>query len=33
VIVSRILTNLSERYRALDDNENLAWVKACQEVL
>jgi regulator of sirC expression with transglutaminase-like and TPR domain len=33
VIVSRILTNLSERYRALDDNENLAWVGACQNVM
>ncbi len=33
VILNRILTNLAERYRALDDVENLAWVKACQEVL
>jgi regulator of sirC expression with transglutaminase-like and TPR domain len=33
VIVSRILTNLLERYGALGDDKNLAWVKACQEVL
>jgi regulator of sirC expression with transglutaminase-like and TPR domain len=33
VIVSRILTNLSERYRALEDDENLNWVNACQDVL
>lgn len=33
VIVSRILANLLERYGALGDDKNLAWVKACQEVL
>ena len=33
VIVSRILSNLLERYGALGDDKNLAWVKACQEVL
>jgi regulator of sirC expression with transglutaminase-like and TPR domain len=33
VIVSRILTNLLERYGALGDDKDLAWVKACQEVL
>lgn len=33
VIVNRILTNLLERYGALGDDKNLAWVKACQEVL
>ena len=33
VIVSRILTNLAERYRHHGDVTNLAWVEACQEVL
>ena len=33
VIVSRILTNLAERYRHLGDVTNLAWVEACQEVV
>jgi regulator of sirC expression with transglutaminase-like and TPR domain len=33
VIVNRILTNLSERYRQIDDATNLAWVEACQGVL
>ncbi len=33
VILHRILTNLAERYRVLDDVVNLAWVEACQEVL
>jgi regulator of sirC expression with transglutaminase-like and TPR domain len=33
VILNRILANLADRYRAIDDLENLAWVEACREVL
>ena len=33
VILKRILSNLADRYGALDDAENLAWVGACLNVL
>jgi len=33
VILHRILANLADRYRVLDDVGNLTWVEACREVL
>jgi regulator of sirC expression with transglutaminase-like and TPR domain len=33
VILNRILANLADRYRAVEDSDNLAWVEACRDVL
>ena len=33
VILNRMLVNLADRYRKIDDLTNLAWVEACQGVL
>jgi regulator of sirC expression with transglutaminase-like and TPR domain len=32
-VLHRILANLTERYRAMDDEANLKWVEACREAI